>query len=385
MRSTATALFLLPALLLACHEPVAPDGAPAAPPTFGKPGTGGGGGVTVTNLNLSGSGQDSRAEDINASGRIVGWRGPWNGPNSAFVWIPATNRGTAGTATNLASLGQEALAYAVNAQNYVAGERGRVGVEMENPVLWQPLTGGGYSAPVELGSALDGGAVYDLGDFDAANAALAVGASDIRINPRAIAWGLTRDAGGAVSVSTRWELPPIIGGQGGTAFEVSRLGQAVGYANISSTQNRPVRWTYSGGAWTVLELPMLAGATGGVARGINAAGQVVGFNHMGGGKCQRAFVWSAATGLRQLPPLGNSLCDLAYAVNDAGQVAGTSGGHTVLWTLGATISVRDLGNPSGTRSSEGMALNEPLAGAIEVVGYGRTGGGAEQAALWTVR
>jgi probable HAF family extracellular repeat protein len=284
-------------------------------------------------------------------------------------------------------MGQEALAYAVNAQGYVAGERGRVGVEMENPVLWRPLAGGGYSAPFELGSALDGGAVYDLGDFDAGNQALAVGASDIRINPRAIAWSLTRDAGGVVSVSTRWVLPPIVEGQGGSAFEVNRLGQAVGYANISSSQNRPVRWTYSSGAWTVLELPMFAGATGGVARGINASGQVVGFNFLGAGQCMRAFVWSptAPATLRQLPALRRSLCDAAYTINDAGQVAGVSGGHTVLWTLGATISVRDLGNVSGTRSGEGMALNEPLAGATEVVGYGRTGSGAEQAALWTVR
>lgn len=345
--------------------------------------------VTVTNLNLSGDGEDSRAEDINASGRIVGWRGPWTGPNSAFVWIPATDRGTAGTATTLASLGDEALAYAVNAQGYAAGERGQAGVEIQHPVLWQPLTGGGYSAPFELGSALDGGSVFDLGDFDASNEALAVGSSDIRINPRAIAWGLTRDAVGAVSVSMRWVLSPIVEGQGGTAFEVNRLGQAVGYANLSSTQNRPVRWTYSGGAWTVFELPMLTGATGGVARGINATGQIVGFNHMGAGQCQRAFVWtpdaSANGTLRQLPPLGSSLCDVAYAINDAGQVTGSSGGNAVLWTLGATISVRDLGNPSGTSTSEGMALNEPLAGATEVVGYGRTSEDAERGTVWTVR
>jgi probable HAF family extracellular repeat protein len=393
MRYTAPALLLLPALLLACHdEPVAPDAGSSDPPALDKPGTkpGSGGSTTITNLNLSGSGQDSRAEDISASGRIVGWRGPWSGPNSAFVWTPATDRGATGTATTLASLGNEALAYAVNVQGYVAGERGRAGVEMQHPVLWRPLPGGGYSDPFELGSALDGGSVFDLGDFDAGSQAVAVGASDIRINPRAIAWGLSRDAGGAVSVSMRWVLPPIIEGQGGTAFEVNRLGQAVGYANRSSTENRPVRWTYSSGAWGLLELPTLAGATGGVARGINAAGQVVGFDFMGAGRCERAFVWTPAgttadATLRQLPPLAGSLCDLAYAINDAGQVAGTSGGHTVLWTLGSTISVRDLGNLSGTAADEGMALNEPLAGATEVAGYGRTGNGAEEAALWTMR
>lgn len=392
MRYTAAALFLFPALLLACHDqPVAPDeAAPVTPPAEAKPGGdggGGGGGITITNLNLSGSGQDSRAEDVSASGRIAGWRGPWSGPNSAFVWIPATDRGTVGTATNLASLGDDAQAYAVNSQGYVGGEIGRAGVNMQHPVLWRPLTGGGYSAPLDLLSALDGGTVFDLGDFDIANNALAVGASDIRINPRAIAWSLTRDGGGVVSVSTRWVLPPVVEGQGGTAFEVNRVGQAVGYANRSNTQNLPVRWTYSSGGWTVLELPMLAGATGGVARGINASGQVVGFNFLGAGQCMRAFVWSptAPATLRQLPPLGRSLCDLAYTINDAGQVAGASGGHTVLWTLGPTISVRDLGVVSGTRSGEGMALNEPLAGATEVVGFGRTGQGAEQAALWTVR
>jgi uncharacterized membrane protein len=388
MRSTATALLLLPALLLACHdEPVAPDAGVVGPPSFATAA-----GVTITNLNLSGSGHDSRAEDINGSGRIAGWRGPWSGPNRAFVWIPATARGTVGTATNLA--GSAAMAHTVNAQGYIAGETGTAGVDLQNPVLWRPLTGGGYSAPLSLGSAVnDGGTVYDLGDFNASNVALAVGASDTRFNPRAIAWSLTRAASGAVTVSTRWQLPGLVAGQGSSAFELNRLGRAVGYANRSSTQNRPVRWTYSGGAWTVLELPMFTGATGGVARGINASGQIVGFDFMGGGRCERAFVWTPPIGtagakLRQLPSLGRSLCEVAYGINDARQVAGASNGHAVLWTVGANgepISLRDLGKLTGTQRDEGLALSELLGGVTEVVGYGITAAGAERGALWTVR
>lgn len=388
MRCTALSLLILPALLLACHgEPVGPNGSPPVSlPAFAKPGGSG----TITDLKLSGSGQDSRAEDINASGRIVGWRGPWNGPNTAFVWTPTTNRGTAGTATTLPSLGDDAQAYAVNAQGYIGGERGRAGVNMQNPVLWRPLPSSGYSAPFELGSALDGGAVLDLGDFGLSNSALAVGHSDIRINPRALAWELSL-VSGLVSVSARWVLPslPEAPGGGSAAFEVSSASQAVGYAD-SSTKQLPVRWSYDGTAWEIQSLPMLAGATGGAARGINTPGQIVGYNFMGAGACQRAFVWTPPTAtavatLRQLPSLGRSFCETAYAINDAGQVSGSSGGRAVLWILGETISVRDLGKPSGTSTAEGMALNEPLGGTTEIVGYGRSSSGAERGTLWTVR
>jgi probable HAF family extracellular repeat protein len=57
--------------------------------------------------------------------------------------------------------------------------------------------------------------------------------------------------------------------------------------------------------------------------GINPYGEVVGWNITVNGTYE-AFLWTANDGLTELGNLGGSLGAQAHALNDAGQVAGTS-------------------------------------------------------------
>jgi probable HAF family extracellular repeat protein len=81
-----------------------------------------------------------------------------------------------------------------------------------------------------------------------------------------------------------------------------------------------------------------------------------------------------------LPPLPGDTSSSAIAVNDHGQVAGTSGSpsgfpHAVLWDHG---KVTDLGLLPGGSRSTATAIN----GRGQVVGYGDTPSGQQHAFLW---
>jgi probable HAF family extracellular repeat protein len=68
---------------------------------------------------------------------------------------------------------------------------------------------------------------------------------------------------------------------------------------------------------------MLPGATGSFAQGINNSGEVVGWSQADGGFDQ-AFIWTTTGGTQDIGNLGGLYGAQAFAINDAGQVVGTS-------------------------------------------------------------
>jgi probable HAF family extracellular repeat protein len=97
------------------------------------------------------------------------------------------------------------------------------------------------------------------------------------------------------------------------------------------------------------------------ATAINNAGQVVGGGFVESGH-ERAFLWTAAAGMKELGHLGGNF-SRAAAVNDAGEVVGMSttgpGGsdmHAFLWT--PAQGMRDLGVLPDGMTSEARDINE---------------------------
>jgi probable HAF family extracellular repeat protein len=155
---------------------------------------------------------------------------------------------------------------------------------------------------------------------------------------------------------------PTLGGNNSLAYGVSNGGQVVGVAE-NTTQDpscgaynleaKPVIW-YRG---SVQELPTISGDPDGFAYWINDSGQIVGST----GACNaqvpatsvHAVLWPNGPNSRvvDLGNLGSAIWNIAFYINNKGQVVGQSGVpggtyfHAFLWTDGP--SMQDLGTLPG--------------------------------------
>jgi probable HAF family extracellular repeat protein len=161
----------------------------------------------------------------------------------------------------------------------------------------------------------------------------------------------------------------------GEATGINDAGFVAGWFRTSSGWSA-VRWNTSNQR---LNLGKLAGFASALAKGINASGTIVGFAFANDFSRSRAFVWTAATGMRALPGLGGG-ASLAQAINTGGTIVGWSAAtdgsiRAVKWTPGGTIV--DL-NPLGG-NSQALALND----AGDIVGWVfPAGASSSHAWLW---
>lgn len=195
----------------------------------------------------------------------------------------------------------------------------------------------------------------------------------------------------------RWRagvMDPLgtLGGNNSFAAGANNRGLVVGSAE-NSTQDtncirpqvldyRPVVWR--GGS--IYELPLVAGDTIGAAIAINDINQVVGASGLCGSGpglgpiLVHATLWQNGS-LTDLGNLGGALNNIAYAINESGQIVGASDlpgdntGHAFLWQNGAMI---DLGTLAGDFSSAALANNNKG----QVVGLSCDQNGNCRAFLW---
>ncbi len=194
-------------------------------------------------------------------------------------------------------------------------------------------------------------------------------------------------------------LDVLPGGLDSIAFALNDVGHVVGQSTLDRSghigQSRPVVWDYSGHPTELWSDSLI----GGSLRGINNAGQIVGRYGSGSGiplptagvPYGRGFVWDSTNGRHDLglEPVGNSQ---ALAINDSGQVVGTSEvlmdveiepGHVVPQFIPRTFicdeanGIRDLGTLGGI----GAFANDINASG-HVVGYAQTSDFKERAFIW---
>ena len=231
------------------------------------------------------------------------------------------------------------------------------------------------------------------------------------------------DLGQAVGASgayaTIWDnsdigqsLGLLPGGTSSSASAISRDGtEIVGYANDGSSNNHPVRWLKSNGAWIADRLteyftgpcfPDAVSSDGtaivgncngtavvwlngrlivlgtGTVYGVNKNGQAVGTTSTS----DHALVWKftvSPVAISDLGTLGGSSA-LAYAINDAGQITGWSEttnheSHAFLWSPRKGVMV-DIGLPGANTGC--YSINETG----QAVGFAYTNGSLPRGAFF---
>jgi probable HAF family extracellular repeat protein len=187
---------------------------------------------------------------------------------------------------------------------------------------------------------------------------------------------------------------PILGGNNGQANGINNRGEVAGWAETADRdpscpasqvlQFKPVIWLQG----EAHELPSFAGDQDGIAYSVNARGQVVG----GSGSCvafdpdygaplqpQHALMWQNGKVLN-LGNLGGAINNIAFTINNLGEVGGTSGlpgdraNHAFLWQHGV---MTDLGALPGDVDSGALGVSGG-----QVVGASFDASGNSRAFLW---
>jgi len=203
-------------------------------------------------------------------------------------------------------------------------------------------------------------------------------------NEHAFLWrqGVTTDLGtlggsnSGVAIPVKDDKGLIVGGA--QTATVDPLGEFWGAAafctavNCQGWQNLELGFLWQNGVMTAL--PTLGGNNG-EAFGVNNRGQVVGMTETAthDPSCIppqvldfKAVIWGPKAGqIQELPVIPGDSIGAALAINDKGQVVGTSGicfvpisfagaAHAVLWQNGSVI---DLGGFGGVMNNSGLAIN----------------------------
>jgi probable HAF family extracellular repeat protein len=172
---------------------------------------------------------------------------------------------------------------------------------------------------------------------------------------------------------------PTLGGSNGTAKQVNKRGAVAGFAEnttLDPTCPAPQKLQFKPVIWEngeVQELPTSTGDSEGLALAINDNGQVVGSS----GACAafnmdflislqplHALLWETGTvtDLGSLGGTGQGFGNLAYNINNQGQVVGGSdlrgnaNFHSFLWTSGT--GMQDLGTLPGDANSTALGIND---------------------------
>jgi len=147
---------------------------------------------------------------------------------------------------------------------------------------------------------------------------------------------------------------------------------------IGSDKNQVAFYEPRGGGMVLLGALNGVAAQNGAfsaATGMNDAEQVVGYSvYAAGSTVQHAFLWQngVMTDLGSLVAGGESV---AFAINQLGDVVGSSDGEAVLWSKG---TITALANVAGFSNASGDSIND----SDQIVGTAQNASGLSHAMLW---
>jgi len=229
-------------------------------------------------------------------------------------------------------------AYAINNHGQVVGEGNVALGGVVHAFLWDQATG-----------------MRDIGETLGSNRSIANGINDLG---QIVGYNVVDLGGGSSTLHAfKWDATNGTKDLGaGMANDINNSGQIVG-----QQASHAALWTYAGG---FQDLGVLSGNSSSTANGINNVGQVVGFSES---NPDRAFIWSASEGMRDMNaltggfgqhPVANDLNDLAQVVGRHESAFGFPGanmGHAFVWSESNGV-ILDLGTVPEERS-EAFAIN----------------------------
>lgn len=291
-------------------------------------------------------GTHSRANDINATGDVVGYIGFSTGGIQAFLWQADTGMlklGTLGGATSDAN--------GINDKGQIVGHSSTDTGDYR-AFLWATANG-----------------MQDLGTLGGAYSF----ATDINSNGQIVGYAANeagRQRAFLLKVGSGMRDLGTLGGNYSSARSINDSGQIVGQATTTAA-NHAFLWSDASGMADL-------GASGGAssyAYGINENDQVVGYfrdvfyqSH--------AFLWNSSLGMQDLGTLGGSSSS-AYGINASDQIVGISSistgeNHAFLATNGVMHDLNDLGD-ADWEYTEAKAIND----FAQIAGTGRHNGQTE--------
>ena len=299
---------------------------------------------------------------------------------------------------NLGTLGgTQSAAYGINNQGWVNGAANLSGDYNEHAFLWLRGT------MIDLGTAggPNGSAGFPLKNDRGLIPAFGQTSTT---DPLGANWNFYCTVSGILCEGTDliqrgflwvddFKIPmPTLGGNNNGAWGANDLGQVVGLAEKSTVDPNcvaPQVLDYEAAIWTpwdnrIQELPPYPGDSIGAAVGINDSGQVAGAS----GICAptspavgvHALLWQDGVAI-YLGGLGGTINNVAYALNNRGQVVGVSGlpgnatAHAFFWQNG---TMTDLGTLPGDFLSVAFSINNKA----QVIGQSCDVNGNCRAFLW---